>query len=110
MHYILFGLDYLRMPDWIFLNIQPEESLRIEMQVKKAGLELETQTTQLEASSYDKTQKMDAYESLLLEVMEGNQSQFLRFDEVSWTWQIFDPVLRSWMDEQDYIHTYPAGT
>ncbi len=97
-------------PDWIFLNIQPEESLRIEMQVKKAGLELETQTTQLEASSCDKTQKIDAYEALLLEVMEGDQSQFLRFDEVSWAWQIVDPVLRSWMDEQDYIHTYPAGT
>ncbi len=97
-------------PDWILINIQPDECLRIEMQVKKAGLELETQTTQLEACSCDKTQKIDAYEALLLEVMEGDQSQFLRFDEVSWAWRIVDPVLRSWMDEQDYIHTYPAGT
>ncbi len=97
-------------PDWILINIQPEECLRIEMQVKKAGLELETRTTQLEACSCDKKFNIDAYEALLLEVMEGDQSQFLRFDEVSWAWQIVDPVLRSWMEEQDYIHTYPAGT
>lgn len=97
-------------PDWILINIQPEECLRIEMQVKKSGLELETRTTQLEACSCDKSQQIDAYEALLLEVMEGDQSQFLRFDEVSWAWQIVDPVLRSWMEEQDYIHTYPAGS
>ena len=97
-------------PDWILLNIQPEECLRIEMQVKKAGLELDTRSTQLEACSCDKKLKIDAYEALLLEVMEGDQSQFLRFDEVSWAWKIVDPVLRSWMEEQDYIHTYPAGS
>jgi len=97
-------------PDWILINIQPEECLRIEMQVKKAGLELKTQKTQLEACSCDKRQQIDAYEALLLEVMEGDQSQFLRFDEVSWAWRIVDPVLRSWMEEQDYIHTYPAGS
>ncbi len=97
-------------PDWILINIQPEECLRIEMQVKKAGLELETRTTQLEACSCDKKFNIDAYEALLLEVMEGDQSQFLRYDEVSWAWKIVDPVLRSWMEEQDYIHTYPAGT
>ncbi|MDX2506258.1 MAG: glucose-6-phosphate dehydrogenase [Gammaproteobacteria bacterium] len=97
-------------PDWILLNIQPEECIRIEMQVKKGGLELQTRTSQLEACSCDKRFQIDAYEALLLDVMEGDQSQFLRFDEVSWAWQIVDPVLRSWMEEQDYIHTYPAGT
>lgn len=97
-------------PNWILLNIQPKECLRIEMQVKKSGLELETQITQLEAPSCANKLKIDAYEALLLEVMEGDQSQFLRFDEVSWAWQIVDPVLRAWMEEQDYIHTYPAGT
>ena len=80
------------------------------MQVNKSGLELETNITQLEACSCDNKEKIDAYEALLLEVMEGDQSQFLRFDEVSWAWKIVDPVLRSWMEEQDYIHTYPAGT
>jgi len=97
-------------PNWVLLNIQPEECLRIEMQVKKSGLELETNITQLEACFCDNKEKIDAYEALLLEVMEGDQSQFLRFDEVSWAWKIVDPVLRSWMEEQDYIHTYPAGT
>ena len=97
-------------PDWILINIQPEECLRIEMQVKKSGLELETRTTQLEACRCDNKEKIDAYEALLLEVMEGDQTLFLRYDEVSWAWKIVDPVLRSWMTDQDFIHTYPAGT
>jgi glucose-6-phosphate 1-dehydrogenase len=97
-------------PDWILINIQPEECLRIEMQVKKSGLELETRTSQLEACRCEEKEKIDAYEALLLEVMEGDQTLFLRYDEVSWAWKIVDPVLRSWMEEQDYIHTYPAGT
>ncbi len=97
-------------PDWILINIQPEECIRIEMQVKKPGLELETRTSQLEAHSCENKEKIDAYEALLLEVMEGDQTLFLRYDEVSWAWKIVDPVLRSWMEEQDYVHTYPAGT
>ncbi len=97
-------------PDWILINIQPEECLRFEMQVKKSGLELETKTSQLEACRCEGKEKIDAYEALLLEVMEGDQTLFLRYDEVSWAWKVIDPVLRSWMEEQDYIHTYPAGT
>jgi len=97
-------------PDWVLINIQPEECLRIEMQVKKSGLELETKTTQLEACHCDNKEKIGAYEALLLEVMEGDQTMFLRYDEVSWAWKIVDPVLRTWMEEQDFIHSYPAGS
>ncbi len=97
-------------PNWVLINIQPEECLRIEMQVKKSGLELETKTSQLEACHCNDKEKVGAYEALLLEVMEGDQTLFLRYDEVSWAWKIVDPVLRTWMEEQDYIHSYPAGS
>ena len=51
----------------------------------------------------------DAYEGLLLDVIEGDTSLFLRYDEVEYAWRVVDPVLRVWASERDYIATYPAG-
>jgi glucose-6-phosphate 1-dehydrogenase len=98
-------------PNWILLNIQPSECLRIELQVKQAGLEMRTQTEHLDASScvLDSSQ-IDAYEALILDVIEGDHSLFLRSDEVSWAWRVIDPVLKLWATERDFIHTYPAGS
>jgi glucose-6-phosphate 1-dehydrogenase len=98
-------------PNWILMNIQPSECLRIELQVKQEGLEMRTETTRLDAASciLTKTQ-IDAYEALLLDVIEGDQSLFLRYDEVNLCWQVVDPVLKVWAMERDYIPTYPAGT
>lgn len=98
-------------PNWLLMNIQPNECIRVEMQVKKPGLEMTTHTTQLDASYCGINQSdLDAYEALLLDVVEGDHSLFLRYDEVAWAWRVVDPILNSWMNERDYIRTYPAGT
>ncbi|MDH5693160.1 MAG: glucose-6-phosphate dehydrogenase, partial [Gammaproteobacteria bacterium] len=98
-------------PDWILLGLQPYDCLRIEMQVKEPGLEMRTRTTSLDASFRGKDEPLhDAYEDLLLDVIEGDRTLFLRYDEVEWAWRTVDPVLRVWAMERDYIHTYPAGT
>ena len=98
-------------PDWLLLGIQPYECVRIEMQVKEPGMEMQSRTTSLDASiSRDDDIPYDAYEGLLLDVIEGDHSLFLRYDEVDWAWRVVDPVLRVWAMERDYIHTYPAGT
>ncbi|HKK13707.1 MAG TPA: glucose-6-phosphate dehydrogenase [Gammaproteobacteria bacterium] len=98
-------------PNWLLLNLQPNECLRLELQVKEPGLEMRTQTTRLDASycavnPYD----LDAYEALLLDVIDGDHSLFLRYDEVSWAWRVVDPVLKVWSMEREFIHTYPAGS
>ncbi|MFV2056857.1 MAG: glucose-6-phosphate dehydrogenase [Thiohalomonadales bacterium] len=98
-------------PDWILLGIQPEESLKIEMQVKQPGMTMKARTISLDASfTQAEDRKLDAYESLLLDVIEGDQSLFLRFDEVEWAWRVVDPIIRAWAMDTDYIHTYGAGT
>lgn len=51
----------------------------------------------------------DAYEGLLLDVIEGDTSLFLRYDEVEYAWKVVDPVLRVWSMERDYIPNYAAG-
>ncbi|MGD8783471.1 MAG: glucose-6-phosphate dehydrogenase [Thioalkalispiraceae bacterium] len=98
-------------PNWIVLAIQPNECLRMELQVKKPGLEMDAHTTQLDAS-YCATgiDQLDAYEALLLDVIENDCSLFLRYDEIHHAWQTVDPILKAWDTQQDYIHTYPSGS
>ena len=98
-------------PNWALLSIQPEESMHMEIHVKQPGLDMDTRIMQLNASySQPDVQSLDAYETLLLDVMEGDRSLFLRFDEVEWAWRVVDPILKNWAVEREYIPTYPAGT
>ena len=98
-------------PNWILLGLQPTECMEAEIQVKQPGLEMRTRTTQLVASYRQAhEQRLDAYETLLLDVVEGDRTLFLRFDEVEWAWRVVDPILKAWSLERDFIHTYEAGT
>jgi glucose-6-phosphate 1-dehydrogenase len=98
-------------PNWVVLGIQPDECLRAELQVKVPGLEMRTQTTTLDATTNAIPYlNLDAYEALLLDVIEGDSSLFLRADEVSWAWKVVDPILQVWSTEREYIHTYTAGS
>lgn len=98
-------------PNWVLMGIQPDECIRIEMTVKEPGLEMRTRVTSLDASFRQPDERpVDAYEDLLLDVMKGDRSLFLRFDEVESAWRIIDPILHTWAMERDYIATYPAGS
>jgi len=98
-------------PNWVLLSLQPEESMHMEIHVKKPGLEMDTRVLKLNASYLGTGESaLDAYENLLLDVIEGDRTLFIRFDEVEWAWRVVDPILKYWAMERDYIHTYPAGT
>lgn len=103
-------IDQLK-PNWLLMSIQPSECLRMELQVKREGLEMIAETQRLDAATCGVAQYgIDAYEALLLDVIDGDHSLFLRFDEVSWAWRVVDPILKVWSMERDFIHTYPAGS
>ncbi len=48
----------------------------------------------------------EAYETLLLDIAVGDQTLFVRGDEVETAWKLYDPILK----ERQDIHPYPAGT
>lgn len=98
-------------PNWIVLSIQPHESMHIEIHSKQPGLDMNTRTSRLIASYRNENERTtDAYETLLLDVIEGDRSLFIRFDEVEWAWRVVDPILRLWNRDTDYIPSYPAGS
>lgn len=97
--------------NWVILGIQPEESLRVEITAKEPGLEMRTRQLSLDAHFRDGDhEKTDAYEDLLLDVIRGDRSLFLRYDEVDYAWRVVDPVLAVWSSETDYIPNYAAGS
>jgi len=98
-------------PNWLLLNIQPNECMRFELLVKQPGLTMRTQTERLDASTCSiGRDHIDAYEALILDVLSGDHSLFLRSDEVEHAWRVVDPVLKLWATERDFIHTYEAGS
>jgi glucose-6-phosphate 1-dehydrogenase len=98
-------------PNWIVLSIQPHESMHMEIQAKQPGLGMNTRMAKMVASYRgDNDSPSDAYANLLLDVIAGDRSLFIRFDEVEWAWRVVDPILRQWSQDTEFIHTYPAGT
>ncbi len=98
-------------PNWLLLGIQPHECMTLEVQVKAPGLEMKTRSMGLDATyRSDLDEKRDAYEDLLLDVLEGDHSLFLRYDEVEWAWRVVDPILKVWSMEREFINSYAAGT
>ena len=97
--------------NWIILGIQPCECLQMEVTVKEPGLEMRTRQVSLDASllAHDEV-RIDAYEELLLDVIDGDRSLFLRYDEVESAWNAVDPVIRHWAHDKSPLTHYPAGT
>ncbi|SFW24658.1 glucose-6-phosphate dehydrogenase [Nitrosovibrio sp. Nv17] len=98
-------------PNWIMLGIQPDDCLKMEVQVKVPGLDLHTRRISLDATYRKASEEdYDAYEGLLLDVMRGDHSLFLRIDEIEWAWRAVDPIIKVWAMERDFINGYAAGT
>lgn len=98
-------------PNWLVFGIQPQETIRVEMTAKQPGLEINTRQISLDATMrQDGEISNDAYEELLLDVIKGDRSLFLRYDEVKAAWKVVDPVLQIWAEDRGFIDTYPSGT
>ncbi|MEZ4598564.1 MAG: glucose-6-phosphate dehydrogenase [Syntrophotaleaceae bacterium] len=98
-------------PNWLLMGIQPDECLRMEMTVKKPGLEMITRRTGLNAS-FRRADEVtnDAYEELLLDLVKGDRSLFLNYDEVESAWEVVDPVLQRWGEQKEPPSRYAAGS
>lgn len=97
--------------NWIVMGLQPDNTLRIELQAKEPGLELTAHTVNLETVETEDTKhRLDAYEALILDAIIGDRSLFLRADEVDLAWKVVDPIIEKWTQQKDFVPTYPAGT
>lgn len=109
----LFADDQNHTPNKLVINLQPEESITLHTVIKKPGLsrgiKLEPVDLTLTANA-DKKHHYDAYERLLLDVFAGEQTLFMRGDEVEAAWRWIDGIIQAWHDVGVGVKPYPAGT
>lgn len=100
-----------RMPNRITFSIQPEADIRLRFQAKKPG-----NSTKLDPVNMVFTYKEafneepEAYETLLLDVMEGDATLFMRIDQVEEAWKVIMPVLEKWKEAPVDFPNYTPGS
>jgi len=97
--------------NWLMLSIQPKESIKLEIQTKVPGLDIATRSISMDGQLRQATDdSVDSYETLLLNLMEGDASLFLHIDEVQAQWKLIDPIVAAWAADKSSVHQYPAGS
>ncbi len=94
-------------PNVIILTLQPDEGFEIRFELKTPGT-TNVITKPLAFDYADEFARLpDAYQTLLFDIMTGDQMLFVRADEVEASWRLWTPLL-----ERDdlLVHPYPAGT
>jgi glucose-6-phosphate 1-dehydrogenase len=97
--------------NWLIIGIQPRECIKMEIQSKIPGLDIKTRTIQLDAANrLAEDDSVDAYEALLLNLMQGDNSNYLHISEAEAQWRLVDPVVKAWAADKAPVHQYPAGS
>lgn len=97
----------------LVIRVQPNESVYIKMNSKLPGLSMQTVVTELDLTyrrRFSDLKIPEAYESLILDALKGDHSNFVRDDELDSSWKIFTPLLHYLDDNKEIIPMeYPYG-
>lgn len=97
----------------LVLRLQPDESVRQWIMIKDpgpGGMRLKEIALDMSFADTFEGHQPDAYERLLLDVIRGNQTLFMRRDEVEAAWRWIDPILEAWESKNQTVRHYTAGT
>ncbi|MGH3086534.1 MAG: glucose-6-phosphate dehydrogenase [Rubrobacteraceae bacterium] len=98
-------------PNVLVIRIQPEEgvSLKIGAKVPGSGFDIGAVNMDLLYGAAFLEEAPDAYGRLLLDLMLGDPTLFIRADEAEGSWRILEPVMKAWSRKKE-VSIYPAGT
>ena len=115
-HSIFAGKGARTQPNRLVIGIQPEENISLSLMAKVPGLDrdgIRLRAVPLDIDMPDAfagPQRRIAYERLLLDLLEGDQTLFVRRDEVEAQWDWIDAVRASWADHHVEPKSYTAGS
>ncbi len=100
-------------PNLLAIRIQPDEGIMLRFGAKVPGLGLDVRSVTMDFTygSAFSVDSPDAYETLILDALQGDASLFTRADEVEHAWAIVDPIVAAWADAPaPAFPNYDAGT
>lgn len=109
----IFGEGIPVNPNKLVIRLQPDEAVNLWMEIKEpgaGGLRLKTLPLNLSYADNFTVRYPDAYERLLMDVVRGNLSLFMRRDEVEAAWIWCDGILNAWDEVDQAVSYYPAGS
>ena len=102
------------VPNRLVIRLQPDEGVSLRLMTKDpgpGGMRLRAASLDLSFKDEFELERFpDAYERLLLDVVRGNRTLFMRRDELEAAWAWMTPVLDHWATSDDRVQAYAAGT
>ncbi len=98
------------------IQLQPNEGITLDVTIKEPGpggmrlAHVPLDMTFAETLGDEAEEAPDAYERLIMDVIRGNQTLFMRGDEVEAAWAWTDPIIDGWRDRHDVPKIYDAGS
>lgn len=98
------------------IRLQPDEGMDLRVTIKEPGpggmrlVDVPLDMTFADALGPQATDVPDAYERLVMDVIRGNQTLFMRGDEVEAAWAWTDPIIENWQTKGDRPKIYDPGS
>ncbi len=94
-------------PNTLLITLQPDEGFSLAFNVKSPDHEDQLDVQSLRFAYEESYRRLpDAYQTLILDMMQGDQTLFVRADEVEASWKLYNPLL----DYRPEPYPYAAGT
>jgi glucose-6-phosphate 1-dehydrogenase len=99
------------LPNRLTINIQPQMDIRLRFMAKKTGLTMALTPAEMVFDFNDhSTHLPEAYETLLLDAIQGDATLFMRSDQVEAAWDVIMPILETWESRPSLeFPNYAAG-
>ncbi|MAN56287.1 MAG: glucose-6-phosphate dehydrogenase [Paracoccus sp. (in: a-proteobacteria)] len=100
----------------LVIRLQPNEGMNLKVMIKEPGpggmrlVQVPLDMSFAEALGPEGAEMPDAYERLIMDVIRGNQTLFMRGDEVEAAWAWTDPIIAAWEDSKRRPEPYDAGS
>ena len=112
----IFAADAGRHRNVLSIRLQPNEGITLGVTIKEPGpggmrlIDVPLDMSFAETLGEGEGEHVDAYERLIMDVIRGNQTLFMRGDEVEAAWAWTDPIIKGWETRNDVPKPYESGS
>lgn len=111
-HNIFNEQEHGGQPNRLVIRLEPDDGITLRILAKRPGgdgLRLSPVELDLDFAHSFKARRLDAYERLLRDVIQGRLTLFMRRDESEAAWQWVEPILAAWEEQAKKPYPYMAG-